>query len=70
MALYNFHRVLIAASILFDAGFSVWCWRMYERTEEAIYPVMLVGSSILVIAFAFYLVRFNRKVRELTERSA
>ncbi len=62
MALYYFHRVLIAASILFDAGFSIWCWRMYAKSSQSIYLTMLFGSTLLVLAFAAYLYRFNRKL--------
>lgn len=65
MSLYIFHRVLIAASILFDAWFSIWCWQMYGQTEDSTYIIMLVGSSVLMLSFLVYLIYFNRKTRKL-----
>jgi hypothetical protein len=65
MALYNFHRVLIAASILFDVLFSFWCWGIYQKTDQSVYIVMLVGSTLLTVGLIAYLIHFNRKTRRL-----
>ena len=34
MALYNFHRVLIVATILFDFFLSLYAYRTYDDTGE------------------------------------
>lgn len=65
MSLYIFHRVLIGASILFDAFFSMWCWQTYQKTEDSTYIAMLTVSSLLVVGFIVYLIYFNRKTRRL-----
>jgi len=65
MALYHFHRVLIAASIVFDVWFSYWCWQAWARTQEGTYIALMIGSTVLVAVMVVYLVYFNRKTRQL-----
>lgn len=60
MALYNFHRVLIAAAILFDLGFSLYCFRNYRDSGDAAQLAMLVASSLVTIGLVAYLIHFNR----------
>ena len=61
MALYNFHRILIAAAILFDFFFSLFCIRKYNLHGDVMDLVYAVGSSAVSIGFIIYLIRFNRK---------
>ncbi|MAE67198.1 MAG: hypothetical protein CMJ18_23300 [Phycisphaeraceae bacterium] len=60
MALYNFHRVLIASAILFDFGFSLYCFRRYQITGEGLQLTMLVASSVVTVAMIGYLIHFNK----------
>lgn len=62
MALYNFHRVLIAAAILFDFMFTFWAVRQYSLDKEPIQLIMAIGSSILTVGLVAYLVYFNRSL--------
>jgi len=74
MSLYNFHRVLIAAAILFDFLFTFWAIREYRFADEGKTALLLtaIGSSIFTIALIAYLVYFNRNLavfrHELAER--
>ncbi len=65
MALYNFHRVLIAAAILFDFAFTLYSFRRYDITGNVVDIYMGVGSSIVTIALVAYLIYFNYSVRVL-----
>lgn len=74
MALYNFHRLLIAVSILFDIGFTFWCVRAFNRADQAQRdawtflenPIVWgVASSLLVVLFILYLIHFNRSLTHL-----
>ncbi len=65
MALYNFHRVLIAVAILFDFGFTFWTIRQYNLTGDAIQLVLAVGSSVVTVGLVVYLVYFNRNLSVL-----
>ncbi|MEX2214461.1 MAG: hypothetical protein WD768_10055 [Phycisphaeraceae bacterium] len=62
MALYHFHRVLIAAAILFDFFFSLFCIRRYNLHGEVMDLVYAIGSSAISVGFILYLIHFNRKV--------
>ena len=68
MDLVVFHRILISAAILFDVFFTVFCIRMYNATNDGWHIVWAVMSSLLVVAFAWYLVHFNRKTARLQEQ--
>jgi ABC-type cobalamin transport system permease subunit len=70
MALYNFHRVLIAAAILFDFGFTLYAFRRYDITGSTTDIVMGVVSSIVTVALVAYLIYFNYSVRMLNDRSS
>lgn len=70
MALYYFHRVLIAAAILFDFAFTLYSFRRYGITGNAMDIVMGVGSSVVTVALVAYLIYFNYSVRVLQERNA
>jgi len=65
MALYNFHRVLIAAAIVFDAGFTWFSLRRWNRSGDQLDLIMAIASTIITISFVVYLVFFNRKTRRL-----
>ncbi len=62
MALYNFHRVLISAAILFDFFFTFWALREYRQTADGMQLAMAIGSSIVTVAMVAYLVYFNRNL--------
>ena len=62
MALYNFHRVLISAAILFDLAFSFWCFRLWRDSGEVVQLVMMVGSSVITIGLIMYLLYFNKSL--------
>lgn len=68
MALYNFHRVLIAAAILFDFGFTLYAFRRYGATGNVIDIAMAIGSSVVTVALVAYLIYFNYSVRILRDR--
>ena len=69
MSLYHFHRVLIAAAILFDLYFSLYCYRRYSETGELQQLYMLIGSSLITVALVIYLVLFNKKMQMLSRLS-
>jgi len=62
MSLYNFHRVLIGATILFDLFFTFWAIRQYRLSEESINLVLAIGSSVISMGLVVYLVYFNRNL--------
>jgi len=62
MGLYNFHRVLIIVAILFDVGFSIYCYRKYQVSSESLHVVMLLGSSVVTLVLVTYLIYFNRSL--------
>lgn len=71
MALYNFHRVLIAATIFFDLAFSLYCFRKFQETGDWLQLAMLVGAVAILVGFVVYLILFNWKVtllRNMMER--
>ena len=65
MALYNFHRVLIAAAILFDVAFSLYCYRKFQIDGHAVQLVMLIGSTIITFVLVGYLIYFNKSLTVL-----
>lgn len=65
MALYNFHRVLIAITALSLLAFSVYCYRHYGLGGEMIERAMIVGSAILSLVVFGYLIYFNSKIGTL-----
>ncbi len=61
MALYTFHRILIAAAIFFDFIFTLFCVRKFNANGN---PVELVWgglATLIVVALVGYLIVFNRK---------
>ena len=62
MSLYNFHRVLIGAAIVFDFFFTFWSIRQWRESGDAAMLVMAIASSIVSIALIAYLVYFNRNL--------
>jgi hypothetical protein len=62
MSLYNFHRVLISAAILFDFGFTFWALREYQRTGDQLQLFMAIGTSVVTVLLVAYLVYFNRNL--------
>jgi len=72
VALYNFHRVLIAVAILFDLVFSLYCFRKWQETGATSQLIMLIGSSVVTVAMVAYLIYFNKNLvvlRRLGNRS-
>ncbi len=65
MALYNFHRVLIAAAILFDGAFSLYCYRNFQNSGDGVQLAMLIGSTIITFALVGYLIYFNKNLAVL-----
>ena len=65
MALYNFHRVLIAAAILFAIGFCLYCVRNYQSTGDVVQLVMLIVLSIVTVGLVGYLIHFNKNLTVL-----
>ncbi len=65
MALIVFHRVLIAAAILFDGFFTLFCIRKYNRNGDVWELALGFGSSLLTIGLVAYLIHFNRKVKAI-----
>lgn len=62
MSLYNFHRVLIGAAILFDIFFTFWAYGRYRDSGDQVQLVMAVASSIVTAGLVVYLVYFNRNL--------
>ena len=62
MALYNFHRVLIAATIMFDVAFTLYCLRNFQEGGGWLQLAMGAVSTLVTIGFVAYLIHFNRKV--------
>ena len=68
MALYYFHRILIAAAIIFDVGYTYFCLKRYSKLEQTGDLIMAIASSAVTLGFVIYLVRFNKKVRRLRDQ--
>jgi hypothetical protein len=66
MALYNFHRVLIAAAILFDAGYTLFSINRWQANGNNLDLVMAIGSTVVTIGFVLYLIYFNRKTQRIS----
>lgn len=62
MSLYNFHRVLIGATILFNFLFIFWAIRQFRATDDIINLVMATGSLVISVAMVVYLVYFSRNL--------
>jgi len=71
MALYQFHRLLIVASILGDFAFTFFCIRKYNNASQTVrdgwgvldHPITwAVASSLAVVALAAYLIHFSRNL--------
>lgn len=62
MALYNCHRVLIAAVILFELGFSLSCFRNYSRGYDTVQLIMLIGSIAVTASLIGYIIYFNKNL--------
>lgn len=59
-SLIQFHRVLIAAGILFCGGFAVWTFLAAARTGAA--GLWILGGVFVLLAFAlgYYLAHLRR----------
>lgn len=69
MALYNFHRVLVAAAILFGFGMSLYGYRSYSVTGDTSNLTMAAVAGVLAIGMIAYLVYFNAKLILLRQLS-
>jgi hypothetical protein len=66
MALYAFHRVLIAAAIFFDFVFTVFCIRKYNGPNGDIKDLIwALLSSVITVGFVWYFIHFTRKTARL-----
>ena len=65
MALYNIHRVLIAAAILFDVGYTYFAINRWRVNDSATDLYMAIGTTVIMIGFVVYLTRFNRKMKTM-----
>lgn len=59
MALYNFHRVLIAASILFFFGLGLWSFKHESSGNVG----MGIGALVVSLSMVSYLIYFNCRMR-------
>ena len=60
MHLIWFHRVLIAAAIIFFIGFGIWELSGFRATGELMALVLAVGSFAAAAALGLYLHRLRR----------
>ncbi|MEX0775847.1 MAG: hypothetical protein WD042_09065 [Phycisphaeraceae bacterium] len=58
MALYNFHRVLISAAILFFFAFGLYAF----KASQVVSVEMGIGSMLISVAMVAYLIYFNYRV--------
>jgi hypothetical protein len=66
MALYGFHRILIAAAIFFDFVFTVFCIRKYNGPNGDIKDIIWAGvASAITVGFVGYFIHFTRKTARL-----
>ena len=70
MALYYFHRVLIASSILFALGFCAYSYQRYSQIGDTVDLATSVTSGMLCLGMIGYLVYFNAKTRRLQDKTA
>lgn len=63
MALFHFHRILVAAAILFDVAYTFFSINRWQKLGHTSDLVMAVVSTLITIAFIAYLIRFNKKMR-------
>lgn len=68
MALYNFHRVLISATILFAMGFSLYSYRVYAQAGGSARLLTSVISAAICAGLVGYLIYFNTRIRALYTR--
>jgi len=66
MALYNFHRVLITAAILFFLAFAVYAWQRYTDQGGTTNLVMAAASAAVGVGAIVYLIYFNIRLRKLS----
>lgn len=66
MALYHFHRVLIAAGVLFFLGYGLYAFDHFDADHRYNLPIGIV-SSFAAAGLVAYLIYFNRKVRRLRD---
>lgn len=56
----TFHRLLIAAAIVFCAGFSYWGWREYQETHTTWTLASMIAFAIFAVLLAVYLAFLKR----------
>lgn len=65
MALYYFHRVLIASAILFALGFSAYSYQRFSQAGDTTDLITSMTSGLLCAGMIGYLIYFNAKTRKL-----
>jgi hypothetical protein len=60
MSLVAFHRGLIAAAIVFCAGYGVWELLQYSRTGSGTSLALGVLFPVLAVGLGYYLSRLGR----------
>ncbi len=69
MALYHFHRVLIAAAIVFFVGFSWYAFRQYTVFGAGRYLFMAIGSACAGVALLSYFIYFHITLRNMKAKA-
>ena len=55
-----FHRVLISTAIVFCAGFALWGWREYQRSQTTWALASAIAFAVFAVGFAVYLALLKR----------
>lgn len=63
MSLIQFHRVLIAAGILFCAGFAAWELQAFLDDRDPIALLISIGFAAAALALGYYLRHLSRFLR-------
>jgi uncharacterized membrane protein len=63
MSLIQFHRVLIAAGILFCAGFAAWELRAFLENRELVTLLVSIAFAAAALALGYYLHHLSRFLR-------
>jgi hypothetical protein len=64
MSLKNFHIFFIVVSIVFSAGFGIWCLFSQDGASRAGARVMGTASLIAAVGLVMYLFRLVKKLQE------
>ena len=68
MALFQFHRVLIAVTVMFDFLLTLWSIRRWNTTGEDTFLYLAIGSSVVSLALLAYLVNFSKNLNAMRDQ--